>query len=488
MYTDPVTLRCGHSFCRLCITDILERQKVSRAFTCPDCRAEFRELPDLQRNVSLYNITTHLISTQIDQEKPVIFCTYCDIPKPAVKSCLQCEISMCDHHLVKHNKSVTHTVVPATTSSGKTKSDTHQSPMEASASRTSCMKPVEDAVEIKKGLQNILQKLVTKRKTMEKNIQSLQEFKIKVRQKAAGRRERVVSLIRDLRRQLEGLEKRVLHKISKQEEQILLSASDLIRKLETEKDGLYSKMLFIEDACCLKDPLPILLPDAAMFCQVDKDEDTENDMLKILLTSIDDEMISKTIQGGLTNLVTGASMETDLQKAADSSVVLMDLNTAGNHLIVSEDLKTASWIEIGQNRPETPERFEYYQALSLNNFCKGQHSWEVEISRTGRWRLGVAYSTIDKKGGSSFLGNNKKSWCLRWCEDDLAFMHDSKMQKIPHRLTTHRLRMNLNYEAGQLFFYELCEPIRHLHTFTTKFTEPLHAAFCVWTGSVRILN
>ncbi|XP_060706543.1 nuclear factor 7, brain-like isoform X4 [Hemiscyllium ocellatum] len=51
-FTDPVILDCGHNFCRFCITQIWERQKIN---SCPECRQEF---PDrsLRGNRALANL------------------------------------------------------------------------------------------------------------------------------------------------------------------------------------------------------------------------------------------------------------------------------------------------------------------------------------------------------------------------------------------------------------------------------------------------
>ncbi|XP_067865955.1 uncharacterized protein [Heterodontus francisci] len=39
-FTDPVTLECGHNFCRSCITQCWEKKEIN---SCPECREEFQE-------------------------------------------------------------------------------------------------------------------------------------------------------------------------------------------------------------------------------------------------------------------------------------------------------------------------------------------------------------------------------------------------------------------------------------------------------------
>ncbi|OCU02814.1 hypothetical protein XELAEV_18008584mg [Xenopus laevis] len=85
----------------------------------------------------------------------------------------------------------------------------------------------------------------------------------------------------------------------------------------------------------------------------------------------------------------------------------------------------------------------------------------------------------ERRGGQSWIGNNNKSWCL-WKWENILSVRHMVVKQLPHVSSCRRIRISLDYEAGRLSFYELSEPIRHLHTFTATFTEPLHAAF--WVG------
>ncbi|XP_077334619.1 uncharacterized protein LOC143975965 [Lithobates pipiens] len=171
--------------------------------------------------------------------------------------------------------------------------------------------------------------------------------------------------------------------------------------------------------------------------------------------------------------------------------ILLDVRTAGNNLHISDDRKTAS-SSSHQNRPETPERFEYHQVLSSQRFSSGRHYWEVDVGGAVYWRVGMCYPSIDRRGDQSLIGCNKKSWCLErgLYDNHLSVRHDSNKTPLPGDVSSRRVRIDLDYEAGRISFYDLCDPIRHLHTFTTTFTEPLHAGVYVgggvWRGRIKI--
>ncbi|XP_041424156.1 E3 ubiquitin/ISG15 ligase TRIM25-like [Xenopus laevis] len=188
---------------------------------------------------------------------------------------------------------------------------------------------------------------------------------------------------------------------------------------------------------------------------------------------------------GLAHTVLGIRTLIYGQEATD---LLLDINTAHNHVSVSGDRKSASYSLTQLHYPQSPERFQVYtQTLSSRSFPSGRHYWEVEGSESGDWGVGVAYPSIERRGGQSCIGHNNKSWCLwRWNNNKYTVRHDSKETKLPHIPSCRRIRISLDYEAGRLSFYELSEPIRHLHTFTATFTEPLHAAFWVLESGVCV--
>ncbi|XP_069820655.1 E3 ubiquitin/ISG15 ligase TRIM25-like [Dendropsophus ebraccatus] len=554
LYTDPVILRCGHNFCRDYIHQVLITQDGAGGYSCPQCRTEFQERPALIKNITLCNVAECLLSTQPHQEITGIRCTYCvDSPVPAVRSCLLCEASLCDKHLRYHSKSPEHVLTDPSTSLEKRKCSVHKKVLEYYCTEddvcicVSCslvgdhrghrVEMLDEASEKrKKKLRNVLRKLMTKREKTEERVRSVKERKRKAQEKASGEAKRVTALFIDIRRRLDDLEKRILSEISRQEETLSRSLSDVIQKLEIKKDVLSRKMRHIEELCNMADPLTVLQdPDTGDLCDPEEgggDEDTGG---HDTTHGVDVDVITGMLHAGISDIVTrlqtvsppkpktmrsqppevrslpsptqaspvsgrqygghgvivrtgGAGGEGGIygQGPAD---ILLDTNTARDNLLISDDLKTLTWTHIKQNRPETAERFHYPQVMSSGGFSSGRHYWDVEFSRSQCCMMGMCYPSIDRKGAGqqALIGYNNKSWSLEKRENWCLVIHDRQRIQLP-QISSNRVRICLDYEAGQLSFYELCDPIRHLHTFTATFTEPLHAALCVFQGSINIIE
>ncbi|OCU02836.1 E3 ubiquitin/ISG15 ligase TRIM25 [Xenopus laevis] len=507
IYTDPVSLPCGHNFCRGCIEKVLDTQEGSGAYSCPECRQEFKERPALPRNRTLGNIAERFRPTEIEPGGTGIFCTYCVLsPVPAAKSCLLCEASLCDTHLRGHSKSAEHVLTQPTDSFMERKCSVHHKVLEyfcceesvcvcvscclAGEHRGHRVELLSEASEKKKEkLRKVMKKLRPEREETERGAQRLQERRREVAEKAAGETERVTALFRDIREQLEALEKRLLSDISSQKEKLSLTLTDLMEQLEIKKDELSRKIRHIEELCNMADPLTVL-QERESHGAADNEGGRERHDIKVpAVGDLDVDLISETLLTGLAAIVTGGKGRWIYeQKATD---LLLDINTAHNLVSVSGDRKSASYSLTKLHYPQSPDRFQdYSQTLSSRSFPSGRHYWEVEVSESGERRVGVAYPSIERRGVQSWIGNNNKSWCLCKWDNKYSVRHDSKDTRLPHVPSCRRIRISLDYEAGRLSFYELSEPIRHLHTFTAKFTEPLHAAFWVWdvNSCVRIIS
>ncbi|XP_063269679.1 E3 ubiquitin/ISG15 ligase TRIM25-like [Prinia subflava] len=121
LYQEPVSLHCGHNFCRPCIEKVLRTQRNSQgpSTTCPICRARLGRNAELRNNFKVGSIVEAFQASKGQQdggeslepeggaekgETGAVPCEHClDEPQPALKICLVCEAALCQAHLSKHN-------------------------------------------------------------------------------------------------------------------------------------------------------------------------------------------------------------------------------------------------------------------------------------------------------------------------------------------------------------------------------------------------
>lgn len=504
VYTDPVTLRCGHNYCRACINRVLDSQRGQGVYTCPECRAVFKKRPWLQKNVTLSNIAERFHSTLPDQKKTGVTCTYCiHSAIPAVKCCLHCEASLCDSHLKAHSKAPEHVLVEPTTSPGKWKCSIHNRILEyyctvdSTCICKSCLQDAKhcrhriqalgDASRDKKDkLKKTLTQLTSRRKEIDKSLQGLQEKRKKANDAETALTAHVSALFQQIRQRLDVLEVQTIDQITKQAEMNAKPVSDLIRQLEMKKDELCSKICHVEELSNVTDPLAVLMEKEsaeADFCVTDKGGRQE--VPKI--AGMDDILISLNLHKELSEILKNAPKVLNLSGISD---LRLDKKTAASNVAISPDLSIAHGTQENDSVDDTDNRFESHQVLSRTGLSGGRYYWETELCDTNNWRIGMSYYSIDRDGDDSIFGNTDESWCLCKSMRGYSFRHDGDHKIVSSSFKRlQRLGIYLDFKKGRLSFYNLEPEVRHLHTFYNKFKEPLHAAIRVsWGVWVKIVK
>ncbi|XP_073516510.1 E3 ubiquitin-protein ligase TRIM39-like [Phyllobates terribilis] len=460
-YTDPVTLSCGHNFCRDCINHKLDSQK-SKAYSCPDCGAGFRDRSKLCKNIVLAKV--------IDCLPPIL-------PEKSPQHVLSEPTNNLGHRTCSvHNKILEYFCLDDSTG-------VCISCFVAGRHQGHNVNFLLEALEIKK--RQKLEKVLTARQKADREIHQLAQFRKGVEDKAAEMEKRVYSLFRDLRKKLNRLEMTALEVISKQEKKVLHTVEDLIDHLQVKREELSRKILDIEKMCKTSDHLTILHKDFLRDVEQRNDKDWATDEEVYRIEDINDRQIALFLQTGLSDISAGTNVWIHMLKPVD---FLLDVDTVSNDVTLSRDLKAIQLSYEGHNRPETAERFDHFQALSSRVFSSGRHYWVVEISKSGNMGIGVCYPSIARKG-YVYIGENKKSWCLKYVAYRWFVEHDGKATQLPDEVSSNRIGIYLDYDVGQLSFYDLTDPIRYLTTLKATFTEPLHAAFMVMMeGYIKIVS
>ncbi|XP_063038140.1 E3 ubiquitin-protein ligase TRIM11-like isoform X2 [Melospiza melodia melodia] len=126
----------------------------------------------------------------------------------------------------------------------------------------------------------------------------------------------------------------------------------------------------------------------------------------------------------------------------------LDPDTAHPHLHLSADAREARGQLRPRDAPDHPERFDFEPCvLARGGFTSGRHFWEVEVGRGGVWALGVMRESSRRRGPLS-LTPKEGVWALE------AF-HSLTSPRAKLRLhpPPRRLRVALDYEGRRVAFF-----------------------------------
>ncbi|XP_076872906.1 uncharacterized protein LOC143522869 isoform X1 [Brachyhypopomus gauderio] len=108
---EPVSIPCGHSYCKTCIQTYWKKPTQAGSYSCPQCRKRFNTRPALNTNLALAKVVEKLQQAGFSPALPAqcyagpgdVVCDFCTGRKlRAVKSCLTCTASYCETHVRQH--------------------------------------------------------------------------------------------------------------------------------------------------------------------------------------------------------------------------------------------------------------------------------------------------------------------------------------------------------------------------------------------------
>lgn len=161
---------------------------------------------------------------------------------------------------------------------------------------------------------------------------------------------------------------------------------------------------------------------------------------------------------------------------------MLDLDTANDHIQISDDLRSAKKVRNRIGYPSTPTRFDGApQVLSAHCFRTGTHGWEVRVE--GYCDIAVSFRSIKHERGSrSAFGNNPHSWSFTHDgKGKLVAYHDGKKTAIAATLESKRVAVMVDMEKGNITFASVDSTGTRLHEFQARLTEPV----CLGLGLYR---
>ncbi|KAM9344870.1 E3 ubiquitin-protein ligase TRIM39 [Symphorus nematophorus] len=501
IFTDPVTLPCGHDFCLTCIQAVWETDgPTDGPLFCPECQIFLPSDLTLEINSSLQTkvkdfTTAEQQTTAPNKSSSTIHCDHCiETPSVAIRTCLTCDASLCQAHALLHQQRSAlreHTVVEVTEDLLSLKCREHRDEL-----KLFCMEervPVcclcvlvgthknhkasqlhEACADFKSLLETTMNQLLKRRGEAEHTIKDLESLYTQAVKSAADFRERVSDKYSRIRVVLDGDERLMMQIIDAEETYMtewleaqrgfleaqikeidsLRASSKLL--LQETNDLRFLQQITAQNLC---DPL-----DLAPIQQVNRD-------------LCDPEKL-RTVERLVDDLTVALSQHFPRMWSYLSSPAL-DSNTAHPRLEISQDKRQVHWRR--QPVSETSLSPRPYDSqcsvLAQESFTTGQHYWEVIVQDKPYWLIGMTTGPVDKKDSpsqsSSSLGVNNTSWCIYHGDGQYLACHDTQEKQLSVGKRVRKLGILANLQKGELSFYN-ADSMTLLHSFCVQCTEPLY--------------
>ncbi|KAM6118895.1 E3 ubiquitin-protein ligase TRIM65 [Phoenicopterus ruber ruber] len=496
LFRVPVTLPCGHNFCKRCISNHWHKQEqapagAKKGYVCPECRRGFERCPELEKNVTLCSVvelaredTVQVLGIERCEVARGELCPqhgrplelYCEDERRCI--CCVCTVRQCQQHrrvLFEEERSKKQALLKESLEKAQEESERIEGSMRELEEQTHSIK--KSSEELKSV---ILSKFTLLRKALE-DFQGLMVTRIEREQAEAL--ERVGenwSVLEDRLGVLSQHKENAQHLLACPDHRTFLQEFPLLPSPESPE-----VLLPVEfNAAVVVKPIAEILADVSRL------------LLEDLPSSVAHKASDPVGQGpmqpeGPVVKLVAPLPECQLRAKLlkDHRNLTFDPETANKYLELSKGNRKAKhgpsavcgWQEQGP-------RFEPWQVLCTQGYGHGHHYWEVKIS-SHSVILGVTYRSLprEQQQGYKFnIGLDGGSWGLQVREDCYLAWHKGRAEKIQERLYKN-LGVSLDYGKGLLSFYSLGEKTQLIHSFHNVFTEPLYPVFWLCEGRVVTL-
>ncbi|XP_047223123.1 tripartite motif-containing protein 16-like isoform X3 [Girardinichthys multiradiatus] len=526
---DPVTIPCGHSYCRNCIKTHWNEEDQKGIHSCPQCRKTFIPRPVVEKNTMLAALVEQLKKTGL-QAAPAdhcyagpedVACDFCTGRKlKAIKSCLVCLASYCEKHLQPHYDVAPlkkHKLVEPSKNLQENICSRHDEVMKMfcrTDQKCICylcsvdehkghdtVSAAAERTERQRELEVRREEIQQRIQDREKDVKLLQQEVEAINHSADKTVEDSEKIFTELIRLIQKRSSDVKQQIRSQQETEVSRVKELQEKLEQEITELKRKDAELKQLSNTEDHNQFLhnYPSLSALSESTHSSSINIRPLRYFedVTAAVSELRDKLqdiLRDTWTNIsLTLTEVEVLLSEPEPKSragflkyscEIKLDPNTANRRLLLSEENRKVTMMDQHQSYSRHPDRFTDCSQVLSRESLTGRCYWEVE------WRgslvyVAVAYKNISRAGSGNEcgFGYNDKSWSLDCSQEGYKFGHNNIWTSISGPGSS-RVGVYLDHRAGLLSFYSVSETMTLLHRVQTTFTQPLHAGVLVyWGGS-----
>ncbi|XP_072405953.1 zinc-binding protein A33-like [Chiloscyllium punctatum] len=436
MYTEPVTLDCGHNFCKGCVLEWWDTGGTGAEVSCPQCGQCFPRR-ELMPNQLLVTIVASLRSLNLQDEVDGLGGQRCLLHgQPARFFCSK------DLRLV----------CPSCPPQGQDRGSSTLIAVEEAY--TVCKHKLENSVGfLEKKLEEFCEAQVSQGIQITKTTELVKDLE-----------ENIEAEFSKLHQFLQDQECALTEKL-KRESEVLLHSLEGNRRLISKRSSSIERL--IDEIKCLihtEDQNRILM-------------DTKNILQR---TDLHNEPI---LQPPELNL---GEYKGPLQYAAWKQMLSVispvpaamtfDPDTANPGLVLSKDHTMVKRRSRFKQLPESAKRFSFHAAvLGEAGFAWGRHYWELDVDGMAGWIVGVASEMASRHDDVPLTPANG-FWTVRLWNGKVHAAdgaRDSAGSLCCSEGRPDRLGLYLDYGEGQLSFYSASD-MSHLYTFFHRFQEKLY--------------
>ncbi|XP_061580655.1 E3 ubiquitin-protein ligase TRIM21-like [Cololabis saira] len=503
VFTDPVSIPCGHNFCKTCITHFWDDNVL---YKCPICQETFYTRPQLKVNTLFREMFSEFrreaqqkssssSSEQQAAEPGEVPCDVCTGTRlKALKSCLVCLASYCETHLEPHltmSGLKRHQLVEPVENLEDRICTKHDKPLELFCKTDQtcvCMLcsvldhknhefvPLREEYEGKKAdlekTEAEIQQMIQKRRLKIQEIRA----SLKISNDAADREKAEgVQVFTDLKESVERRLKEFVKEMEDKQKTAEKQAEDFINDLEQEICELKKRSSEVEQLSRSEDHLHLL----QRFSSLEDAPPTKNwTEVRVHPPSYEGtvvravDQLEKNLREKMEKLFEAELRRIQLYEA----YVTLDPDTASPWLILSYDRKQVYLGDVKKNLPDNPERFSYCVCvLGKQSFSSGRFYFEVQVKGKTEWTLGVARESVNRKGQITLSPQNGY-WTV-WMRDGDVFEANVGPSVHLHLSSPEKVGVFVDYEGGLVSFHDV-DAAALIYSFTgCSFGEELHPFF-----------
>ncbi|XP_030742060.2 butyrophilin-like protein 1 [Echinops telfairi] len=170
--------------------------------------------------------------------------------------------------------------------------------------------------------------------------------------------------------------------------------------------------------------------------------------------------------------------------------VILDPDTAHTNLSLEEGRRCVTWKETPAERPDKPQRFYSLPCvLGQQFFTSGRFYWEVDVTASGAWDIGICRDNVMRTGRIVIKPENG-FWVIRFYKNEYWAL-SSPETKLTPKVQPSSVCIFIDYEDGCVSFYNMKDKT-HIHTFNRcSFYGSLRSLFRLWSndsGHLKIVS